>query len=293
MEQSDHFRFVSLLALELDNADISLPSLPDVVIKIRNMLEREDCDFDKISQAVSVDPVLVSKLFVYANSAYYNRANVKIETLDAVIGRLGFEVVRNTAMSLAMKQLYNSDKHDKTANQQRKIWARGMKLSSMAFAIAQKQSALNQETAFLCGLMHEVGKLYILTKAEDFPELLGDAGSLQLVYDEWNPQITKSIIESWGFSEEVVHTADPASYVKNGTDEPADLVDVIVVARLLLDGNEANLEQIFDEDESCRRLGVDTKAAPELMSSYREKLQSNRGTGGQAGGAGPGCWPRG
>ncbi|MDJ0709941.1 MAG: HDOD domain-containing protein [Woeseiaceae bacterium] len=274
MDKSDHFRFVSLLALELDNGDISLPSLPDVVIKIRNMLERDDCDFDKVSQAVSVDPVLVSKLFVYANSAYYNRANVKIESLESVIGRLGFEVVRNTAMSLAMKQLYDSDKHDKTAGQQRKIWANGMKMSSMAFAIAQKQPALNQETAFLCGLMHEVGKLYILTKAEDFPELIGDAASLQLVFDEWNPQISKSIIESWGFSEDVVHTADPVSYVQHDTSAPADLVDVIVVSRLLLDGNEAKLEQVFDEDESCQRLGVGKDVAPALMSAYREKLQS-------------------
>ena len=274
MDRSEHFRFVSLLALELDNGDISLPSLPDVVTKIRNMLEREDCDFDKISQAVSVDPVLVSKLFVYANSAYYNRANVRIETLDAVIGRLGFEVVRNTAMSLAMKQLYSSDRHDKTANQQRKIWARGMKMSSMAFAIAQKHPELNQETAFLCGLMHEVGKLYILTKAEDFPDLLGDANSLQLVYDEWNPQISKSIIESWGFSDDVIHTADPGSYVQQETDAPADLVDVIVVAGLLLDGNEANPEQVFEDDASCRRLGVGKNAAPALMLAYREKLQS-------------------
>ena len=274
MDKSDFFRFVSLLALELDNGDIALPSLPDVVIKIRNMLERTDCDFDKISQAVSVDPVLVSKLFVYANSAYYNRANVKIETLDAVIGRLGFEVVRNTAMSLAMKQLYNSDKHDKTANQQRKIWARGMKLSSMAFAIAQKHAELNQETAFLCGLMHEVGKLYILTKAEDFPELLGDAESLNTVFDEWNPQITKSIIESWGFSDDVVHTADPASYVQHDEEAAPDLVDVLVVARLLIDGNEAKLDEVFAEDESCHRLGIDEKVAPTLMSAYREKLQS-------------------
>ena len=105
MKQEDQFRFVSLLALELDNGDISLPSLPDVVMKIRKLLSSEDCDFGRVSQAVSVDPVLVSRLFVFANSAFYNRANVKIETLDGAIGRLGFEVVRSAAMSLAMKQL--------------------------------------------------------------------------------------------------------------------------------------------------------------------------------------------
>lgn len=75
-----------------------------MVLKIRALLERDDCDFARVSQAISVDPVLVSKLFVFTNSAYYNRANIKIDTLDAAIGRLGFEVVRNTAMSMAMKQ---------------------------------------------------------------------------------------------------------------------------------------------------------------------------------------------
>ena len=49
---------------------------------------------------------------------------------------------------------------------------------------------------------------------------------------------------------------------------------MIVVASLLLDGNEANLEQVFDEDDSCQRLGIGKDAAPELMSAYREKLQS-------------------
>lgn len=274
MEKSDQFRFVSLLALELDNGDISLPSLPDVVLKIRNMLEREDCDFGRISQAVSVDPVLVSKLFVFANSALYNRANVKIEDLDTAIGRLGFEVVRNTAMSLAMKQLYDSDKHQKSTKLQRKVWARGMKLSSMAFAVAHKHPNLNHESAFLCGLMNEIGKLYILTKAEEFPDFLGNPSSLNLVLEEWNPQISKSIIESWGFPQDIIESADPASYVDHDPESLPSLVDVIVVAKLLVDGNEAKLNQMFEEDPSCRKLGVSEESAAELMSGYRDKLQN-------------------
>lgn len=274
MEKSDQFRFVSLLALELDNGDISLPSLPDVVLKIRTMLERDDCDFERISLAVSVDPVLVSKLFVFANSALYNRANVKIEDLDTAIGRLGFEVVRNTAMSLAMKQLYDSDKHNKSTKQQRKVWARGMKLSSMAFAIAQKHPNLNHESAFLCGLMNEVGKLYILTKAEDFPDFLGNQSSLNLVLEEWNPQISKSIIESWGFPQEIAESADPATYVDHDPTSVPDLVDVIVVAKLLVDGQDSKLEQAFEEDPSCQKLGVNEVSAAELMATYREKLQN-------------------
>ncbi|MGI9247937.1 MAG: HDOD domain-containing protein [Woeseiaceae bacterium] len=274
MENSDQFRFVSLLALELENGDISLPSLPDVVLKIRKLLESDNCDFERVSRAVSVDPVLVSRLFVYANSAYYNRANIKIDTLDAAIGRLGFEVVRNAAMSLAMKQLYSSDKNNKMAHHLRAVWARGMKLSCMAYALAKTHGNLNHESAYLCGLMHEIGKLYILTKADDFPEFLGNSESLKSVMEEWNPQISKSIIESWGFPDEVAESTDPVSYVDDDADSTAKLVDVMVVAKLLVDGNEEKLAELFEEDPSCIRLGISENVAADVMLAYREKLNS-------------------
>lgn len=274
MQHDDKFRFVSLLALELDNRDIALPSLPDVVLKIRKMLENDNCDFEQVSKAISIDPVLVSRLFVFANSAYYNRANVKIETLEGAIGRLGFEVVRNTAMSLAMKQLYSSNKHDKAVRHLRKVWARGMKLSSMAYAVAARAPQLNNETAYLCGLMHEVGKLYILTKAEEFPEFLGDEASLNEVMEQWNAQITKSIVESWGFPEEVAESTDPASYTSDDPDSPPNYADIMAVTRVLADGNGGDLSSTFESHPSCMRLGMNDDVAARVMDAYRSKLKT-------------------
>ena len=273
MSREDQFRFVSLLALELENGDITLPSLPDVVLKIRQMLESDDADFEKISQAVSVDPVLVSRLFVFANSAYYNRANVEIETLDGAIGRLGFEVVRNAAMSLAMKQLYTSEKHSHADKQLRAIWANGMKLSCMAYVVGRRVPGINEETAFLCGLMHDVGKLYIVTKADEFPDILGNPKSLQAMFDEWNAQISKSIIESWGFSEDVAESADPAQYLSNESGDSPKLVDVVWVARCMLDdATDAAIDP--DSEPTFRKLSIDRDAMPELLGQYREKMTS-------------------
>ena len=273
MSSEDHFRFVSLLALELENNDIVLPSLPDVVTKIRKMLESDSADFDQISQAVSVDPVLVSRLFVFANSAYYNRANIKIDTLDGAIGRLGLEVVRSTAMSVAMKQLYAADKHSHAARQLRAIWARGMKLSCMAFSVAQDVPSINEETAYLAGLMHEVGKLYIVTKAEEFPDILGDSQSLDAMFNQWNGQISKSIIESWGFGDELAESADPEQYRDEDPDSDVELVDVVWVARKLVNNIDgAAIEP--DADGSFLKLGVSKKTLPDLLGRYREKLKS-------------------
>lgn len=273
MSKEDQFRFVSLLALELENGDIALPSLPDVVMKIRRALESETADFEQIMQAVSVDPVLTSRLFVFANSAYYNRANVEIGTLDAAIGRLGIEVVRNTAMSLAMKQLYAAEKHSHAAKYLRAIWARGMKLSSMAFAVAAKKPEFNSETAFLCGLMHEVGKLYIVTKAEEFPEILGDQSSFDTMCAEWNSQISKSIIESWGFSEKMSESADPGHYLNEDVESKPELVDVVFVAKLLVDGADDEALEL-DKIPSCLKLKIDQESLPNVLGDYRDKLMS-------------------
>ena len=270
----ERFRFVSLLALELESGDISLPSLPDVVMKIRKLLESDSCDFQRISEAVSVDPVLVSRLFVFANSAYYNRSNIKAETLDAAISRLGFEVVRNTAMSLAMKQLYKTSSNRTIAREVRAVWARGMKLSCMSYAVARNQTVLNHETAYLCGLMHDVGKLYILTKAEDFPEFLGEPESLHSVMQEWNPQISKSIVETWGFPEEVVDSTDPDTYDPEEPDEDPTFVDVVVAASFLIDTDESRVGEALADSEDCQRLAIDAMAWEKILTRYEDKLNS-------------------
>ena len=217
----------------------------------------------------------MSKLFVYANSAYYNRSNIKAETLDAAISRLGFEVVRNTAMSLAMKQLYKTDTRDDIKRHVRDVWARGMKLSCMAYAIARNQTALNHETAYLCGLMHEVGKLYILTKVEEFPELLGAPDALESVMDEWTPQISKSIVESWGFPEEVVNSTDPATVVdEDDDDDEESLLDIMVAAKLLVDESGDELARLLRENESCLRLGIHEPVLEGIQTRYEEKMET-------------------
>ena len=270
---NEEFRFVSLLALELENNDIFLPSLPDVVLKIRKMLEDENTDFERLSSAISMDPVLVSKLFVYANSAFYNRANIKIETLEGAIGRLGIEVVRNTAMSLAMKQLYTSEKHSHAAKFLKAVWARGMKLSCMAFAVAKGRAGLNSETAFLCGLLNEVGKLYIITKAEEFPSLLGNKESFDAVLEKWNSQISKSIIEAWGFPDEIAQSADPQTYLDQDPNSEPAYVDIVAVARWLVDhGQEESLD--LGDDPSCVKLHIDESTLAAIMTAYRDKLKT-------------------
>ncbi len=275
MTDQEQFRFVSLLARELGHGNISLPSLPDVVSRVRDLLEKDSCDFDQVGRIVTVDPILVSQLFVFANSAYYNQTGKRTDSLEIAIGRLGFELVRNTAMSLAVKQLMLGEKHKEIAPQLRSIWARSMKLSALAFAIADRQKDINAETAYMCGLFYDVGQLYILTKAKDFPSFLGDTDSLQAVLDEWRGPTSKSIVEAWKFPDAVCSSMEPAEHFDDLSNYAPTLSDVIYVADLVLSSSN-NKPLDYDEIPSCERLGISEESMPEITQAYETKLHSTQ-----------------
>lgn len=280
MSSKEYFQLVSDFARELTKGDISLPSFPEVVLRIRKLLEKDDVLIEQVSGAVSTDPVLVSRLLVFANSSHHNPAGVRIESLDVAISRLGFELVKNTAVSLAIKQIALAEQHKDIAPQMRAVWQRSMQLAAMSSVVAARKRGLDKETAFLCGLLHQVGKLYILTRSKDYPALLADPEQFDVLADDWHPKVGKSIVESWNFPDEVVRTLEPDEHLSDFTHEDATLVDVVYVAGQLLkfednDDDGAAVEALLSEP-AATRIGIAPENIAGLRTAYNEKLSAVR-----------------
>lgn len=275
MSSNEQAKFLQELAETLNSKDIALPSFPDVVIKIRTALEDPTCSAEHLAEVVKTDPVLVTRLLISANSAFHNRAGIEIVDLGLAISRLGFETVRNTAITLAVDQIFRAGQHDDLKERLKGLWNNSISLSSMCYALAQRVPTVNSDNAFLCGLLHEVGKLYILTKARDYPELLGDEESLNSVMAQWCPSIGKSIVQAWGFPDEIAETMDASGATDDQLGTGASLVDVVVVARMLVDDAETTLAEETPHP-SIARLKVDAANYPQLAESFDLYLQSMR-----------------
>lgn len=271
--KDQQFEFVRQLARDLAADEINLPSFPAVIIKIRDMLEDEECDFVRLGEIVSADAALVSRLFIFANSSYHNRSGEEVTSLNDALSRLGLELVRNTALALAIKQLVLSDKHRSIAAHLKRIWILSMRLSSLAHALASYAPGVRDEDAFMCGLFHEIGKVYILTKAGDFPGFLDHEDSLRSILDEWHTQIGQCIVETWGFSDEVVRSLDPGEHFDGHTHLAPELVDTVLAATLLYQVDEANWPDLMTEIV-FRKLGIGIDDLGELGDRYRLKLES-------------------
>ena len=153
MSADEQTRFLQELAEDLNSRDIQLPSFPDVVIGIRTALEDPTCSSERLAEVVKTDPVLVARLLMSANSAFHNRAGIEIVDLDLAISRLGFEVVRNTAITLAVEQAFAASEYKEVKDAIKDIWSSSLSLASMSFVIAQNEGHLNADNAFLCGLL--------------------------------------------------------------------------------------------------------------------------------------------
>ncbi|NOX67752.1 MAG: HDOD domain-containing protein [Gammaproteobacteria bacterium] len=275
MSADEQAQFLQKLAEDLNTRNIVLPSFPDVVIKIRTALEDPTCSSGRLAEVAKLDPVLVSRLLMAANSAFHNRAGIEIVDLNLAISRLGFEVVRNTAITLAIEQIFNASQHEALRERLQVLWARSMSLSSMCYVIARSAAPLNADHAFLAGLLHDVGKLYILTQAKEYPGFLGDEDSLNTVLRDWHPSVGCSIVGAWGFAGEVVQSIDIDENLDTASSRGAALVDVVYAAIALLDAPEETLTKI-PLHPSMQRLGVTGDSFTEISEAAELHAQSMR-----------------
>jgi HD-like signal output (HDOD) protein len=181
---------------------------------------------------ISSDQGLAARLLQMANSALISRGVKRVTDLRTAILRLGFNMVRNAAMSAAIHQMFQSRKAAAMRREVREICAEGADVGSLSFIVARVTERFNADEAMLAGLLHNVGKLYICMRACDQPEVLADREMLTHMLGEWHGAIGRIIIESWGFSEEQAAAAEEHLDYGRAPDK-ADLVDIVQAATLL------------------------------------------------------------
>ncbi len=270
------FAFVSELAGELNKGEMQLPSFPDVALRVRQVLEDENCSLDKIARVVGSEPALAANLIKMANSALMRRGTVEIRDLPTAINRLGRDNVRNAAMSLAVKNMLSGDLSADMRKQLDRLWKHSVRVAAVAYAIAKQMTKLNPDEALLAGLLHDIGKLYILTRAANHPELFADQEMLDDIMRDWHPAIGKAIIQSWGLSEELALAAETHEDVERMSYAPPDLGDLVLIANLLSHLNTGEGPQVEDWSTipACERLNIRPETSIELIKDSNEEIRA-------------------
>ncbi len=150
------------LRTHLEGAELELPLLPDAATQVVSACFDEDCDVKRIAGMVEHDPSLAGNVLHIANSALYG-AREPIVTLSQAIARLGLRTLCDITLSVALQgRVFTGGKR---ADAVRKLWEH----SSMAALWSREISRMrrrNVESAFLIGLLHDVGKPVVIEQAD-------------------------------------------------------------------------------------------------------------------------------
>ena len=122
-------------------------------------------------RVVGSEPALSARLLRIANSASLNRSGKPVTDLRTAINRIGHNMVRSASISFAMAQIRKSNKLVGLEDQLQHLWKESTAVAALAFVLARNCTRVNPDEAMLTGMMHGIGKLYVLTRAVAHPEL--------------------------------------------------------------------------------------------------------------------------
>jgi HD-like signal output (HDOD) protein len=275
---AEAFAFVQALASELSNGKVDLPSFPDIALRVRQVLADEQVSQEQVVRVVGSEPALAARLMQIANSAALNFSGKPIRELRTAINRMGHNMVRSAAIAFAMSQLKKVESLKGLEKPLDELWKSSAAVAAMSHAVAKRYSRVNPDTAMLAGLLHGIGKLYILTRSSKHPALFANAATYNQIVRDWHSPVAKALLENWDMAEEIVAAVSEHEDMEREHEGPVDLTDVLTVGNLLAAFKEhpESLEINMHDVAACKRMNIDRASYEKLIDESEHEIDALR-----------------
>ena len=251
------------LIFELQQGNFILPTLPDIALRIREIIADEDSSANDIAKVIMSDPVIAAKIMKAANSAMYQRKSKADDCKTAVVG-LGTQVTSKLVTAFTMQELFKSSS-EKLTKQMNSFWEHSIEIAAISSFLAKITPGISQDQALLAGLVHDIGNVAILNKALEYPDIIVSDEKIEKLLSKMSNMVSGSILQSWGFSDEMIQVAkETEHWMREGTDKP-DMTDIINIAHLhsYIGTDKQKTVPIIDQVPAFHKMALG-KLTPEL-----------------------------
>jgi putative nucleotidyltransferase with HDIG domain len=158
------------LRCHIDRSVGDLPALPSVVSRVLALTDDPKSTATELQKVVSIDQALSGKIVRVVNSAFY-ALPCPVASIAHAVMILGVRQLRNLTLSLAAMSLVKA-RGGRMAEHQSAFWRHSFGVAAAANAIAQ-HAAVGRDVAddaFTGGLLHDLGRLFLLGYFSDFFE---------------------------------------------------------------------------------------------------------------------------
>ena len=201
---------------------IELPPMPDTMIRIRECLNDQDWDNQDLLKIIMADQLLTSSILKTANSTLYGLSS-RVSSLQHAIVLMGMKTIWGIVTHQSLLSSFSKEKQ--------KI----LQVLDHSFlcAMLARQIALtykcDEEDAFTCGLLHDIGKvvLYNQLASSQYSEKIQEK-----LVARFHSEAGLLIAARWNLPELVLNAIEYHHHPEHTSDN-RNLVEVVYVANCL------------------------------------------------------------
>ena len=214
---------------EFNHNEVDLPSMPEVALKINQAIQDETLDIQKIADIIQIDPMISARAVQVANSAMY-AGSQSVQTIKRAVQRIGLRAMRAIVMSVTIRNLYTA-KSPLIKKRMLTYYHHSLRVGVLSHVLAKKVKGLDPEQAFLAGLIHDIGIVPILIRADSHDDIKHNTDLLEKIIDDLKINVGAMLLRQWGFETELITVVQDAE--NWGRDViKADYCDVIQIAQI-------------------------------------------------------------
>lgn len=234
-----------------------LLSLPDVYLRLKEVLDDPNFSMTEVAQVVSTDPAMTVRLLRMVNSAYFGLAT-EIDTVSRAVGLLGTQEVHDLVLAVSVAQSFHGISND--VMDMPRFWRRSVRCAIVAKELASLCNVLDGERLFVAGLLRDIGHLFIyqvaptkaqqaieLARAQNAPLHKAEMAVIGVNY----ATVGSELMRQWQLPrtlwEITEHHLDPSR-----TDEFALSASIVHIAAILADA----LDQDDDVEQALNRVSA-------------------------------------
>ncbi len=256
--------------------DVNFPTSLDASRRVLKAVDNPDIGLGALAKIVVAEPLLSAKVIRLANSVAFNPLNQTVRDVRQAVLRIGMEPIKALAMLLIMDQLRQAQKSSSCRGFSNLLWERSVHVAALAVVLARKLTRLSADEAMFAGIVHDLGRFYLLSKVSEFSELLDDQVVFAETINDLAPQASEMVLNALNLPSSVID-AVLASRCFSGELPPATLGDLLFVAKAVSPRQDPFLEldsRVVPVVDAAISLGMDQGTVAEVIAASGDEIYS-------------------
>jgi len=145
----------------------NLPTLPIIVSELTNIMENPDTSTQAVEEVMVSDQSICTRILRIANTSFYRGSREKVTCANEAIGTIGFDKIKDVILTTSVFKVFAGKESAEQKFSLENMWKHSMGVAAASRAIAKYLGKSWHETAYTCGLVHDIGKVARFKLDED------------------------------------------------------------------------------------------------------------------------------